>query len=258
MKRQTQVLLVLLPVAACIGCEAPLRIQPGMSAIQINVRAKPKTGYRPSPRRSPNSTALYPMQDDSPIDPSSTGPFERVNYRTLEDIVVWIEPESSDVALPSRQDEGTVRIDVKPSRGRGTRPVRPPLNVIGVGGRLRFRNLGPQADAVFSFSKSNTFDLGDIPPNGESTYVVQAPGLIEVLCASREEPLVRVYAAPSRWVKRITSKTKATFTDLPPGRYRVSCWHPRLPGSRTVVILKPDELTRETLTVSVNNLTEIP
>ena len=50
--------------------------------------------------------------------------------------------------------------------------------------------------------------------------------------------------------------TQALF--IPPGQYRIGCWHERLPGEQRDVTLTPDQRTPVTLKLSVNLLPAKP
>ena len=240
-------------LAACVGCEAPVRIQPGLSAIRLTIQAEPKTGYsRPVTRAE--SEDFYATQAPDESVPSS-GAYALVDYDRLENIVVWVEPLGSAAAAGSTAPSTPVSIDLsKPDAADRPWSIR----VIAVGGRLMFHNRSSQLQNIYSLSEGNEFDLGEIAPGGEAEYVVRQAGLIEVLSVARYDPIARIYAAPTAWVQRARSGRRVTFTDLPPGRYRARCWHPRLPGSAISLSLVADEVTRARLTVAVNSLPTVP
>ena len=113
------------------------------------------------------------------------------------------------------------------------------------------------SEVIYSLSDANAFDLGVVLPGRVVSYQTVSPGLIEVLCESRDEPIALVYVAPTRWVERSRSGTDVVFTDLPPGRCRVACWHGRLPGSHADVLLVADKTTRAVVSVGVNTLPKV-
>lgn len=234
-------------IAALAGCEAPVKIQPGLSGVRITVQAKPKSGYqRPMAAASgvdPYGMSAPPAADD---DVPQTGAFALVDYDHLDDIVVWLEPQDrvTPNALPPE-----ITLDVATPD-----PAGPPLLATGVGGVLRVRNTGRQAESVYSVSEGNEFDLGALPAGGEAHCTLGRPGVVEVLLDSRNEPLARVYVAPSPWVRRARGDQSVVFADVAPGAYRASCWHPRLPGMEQNVMLRADQLARVTLVVGVDAL----
>ncbi|MCP4250447.1 MAG: hypothetical protein GY778_25675 [bacterium] len=244
---------VVVMLAACVGCEAPVRIQPGLSAIRLSIQAEPKTGYR-RPVSSTTGDDVY--EDEAPgASVPTSGAYALVDYDRLENIVVWMEPQGAGAPDASEVQPATVSIDLsKPDAAD-----RPWLTrVTGVGGRLVFDNRSSRPQIVYSLSEGNEFDLGEIAPGANFEHVVQQPGLIEVLSEARDDPIARIYVAPTPWVQRARSGRRVTFTDLPPGPYRAYCWHPRLPGSTTTVTLVADEVTQARLTVAVNSLPTVP
>ena len=56
----------------------------------------------------------------------------------------------------------------------------------------------------------------------------------------------------------ISTDTTVKFLDLPPGLYRVTSWHPRLPGTSTDVTLTADKTAKMTVSVGVNSLPKVP
>ena len=236
------------------GCRAPVQIRPGLSAVRIEVRATPKRGYvGPSAQIGPGGDA-YGMEFESATGPREAASFERVDYRALDDIVVWIEPRSDAVASESAQDEPPVVITVS---APSAQHLDVPLFVIGVGGRVEFVNRSGRDVLIYSVSDANAFDAGVLAPDGVASYRAVSPGLIEVLCESRDDPIAFVYVAPTRWAKRGRSGSDVVFTDLRPGRCRVSCWHRRLPGSNTDVVLVADKITRAVVSAGVNALPKV-
>ncbi|MCK6484277.1 MAG: hypothetical protein HUU22_10075 [Phycisphaerae bacterium] len=233
--------------AALAGCEAPVKIQPGLSGARITIQAKPKSGYH-RPVAGVSGVDPYGMSTPASVDDEvpQTGAFALVDYDHLDDIVVWLEPQNRvtpDAVPPD------ITLDVATPD-----PAGPPLFATGVGGVLRVRNTGRRAESVYSVSEGNEFDLGALPAGGMARSTLHRPGVVEVLLDSRNEPLARVYVAPSPWVRRARGGQSVVFADLPPGAYRAACWHPRLPGTEQNVQLRADQLTRVTLVVGVDAL----
>ena len=112
-----------------------------------------------------------------------------------------------------------------------------------------------RAQAIYSLSEGNEFDLGSVPAGQQSQYVVKSKGSIEVLSESSPQPIARLYAVPGERVQTVRSGETTRLPNLPPGRYRVACWHERLPGSQELIGLAPDNWSKVSLKVSVNLLT---
>jgi len=96
-----------------------------------------------------------------------------------------------------------------------------------------------------------------VPPKGVLTHVIQEPGLVELISDASDDPIYRIFVAPSQLVQICDSRARPLFNDLAPGEYKVTCWHPRLPGSSQQVQLASGRLTTATLSVGVNSLPKI-
>lgn len=234
MSRCFAILLLALLHTTLIGCSTthcpPL--QPGMSGVEVRTVAEPKRGAHPS--------------DSSYGSAGPAGAFQEIDYSDLPDVVVWAEPLNRD-AVPATSSLTTVVL------GEGS-SSKPPVQGVSVGSRLIFRNQTDRTQTIYSVSEGNDFDLGSIAPGGQAEYVVRSQGLIEVLSEADSQPIARLYAAPSPWVRTLRSSESACLSNLPPGEYRVACWHERLPGSQQIVSLVADKRSQVTLTVSVNLL----
>lgn len=237
MTRLFGLISILFLTIANVGCGPPIRIKPGLSAVRIRIDARPKTGYREP------SSATYRVSDAPP----NVGDFERVNYRSLDDIVVWIEPMASAWQRPT-PPEVVVSIG-EPQTAR--------LHVSSRGGILRVR-AGDEPETIYSVSAGNQFDFGRLDANEQVTWQIAGAGVIEVWSAQRDEPVAVVYVAPTPWVRRASGGETVIFTDLPPGMCRISCWHERLPGSSRMIELVADEAVSARLTVEVNSLPPPP
>jgi hypothetical protein len=232
-------LLSLLVLLAGTGCESAPKPAPGMAAVRVKVIAEPKAGYR-----DPNDVSMY---DYGPSRPAEGAAFERVDYATLGDIVVWLEPSSGPPATSTDSRPITIDFDATKAASGLARPA-------SVGQRLIFHNRGARSSNVYSVSDGNEFDLGSIAPSGHGEYVIKAAGLIEVLSDASKDPIAQVYAAPTKWVALARSGGAVDFTDVPPGRYKLLSWHPRLPGHESAIDLAANQTARATIKVGVNGL----
>jgi hypothetical protein len=188
---------------------------------------------------------------DTPAAPSApTGAFEKVDYSSLPDIVVWLEqsqmPATSFSQLPA------VTVDVNPQNAAEGLSA-----AVSVGQQIIFHNTAAVSANLYSVSDGNDFDLGVLPPGGSAAYTVKFPGLIEVLTDATESPVALVYAAASASVRLTHAGQTVDFADLAPGQYKIVSWHPRLPGQRISVNLAPNQITSASIKVGVNDLPKI-
>ena len=90
---------------------------------------------------------------------------------------------------------------------------------------------------------------------------LRSPGLVDLVAESShgaDEVLAHIYVVPSEWVARATNGKQVTFAPVPPGRYVVRSWHPRLPGRAEPVDLMADRVSDTSITVGVNGLPKVP
>ena len=229
------------------GCSTPTG--PG---IHVQVRAEPKTGYHPP--IGPADTAGYGATvEASGAQEASPPGFDLIDYQWLAGIVVWAEPQGGAAGSPPVTATGTpvaplgASVDARHDASRHLSDVR----VASVGGRVVFR--GVARDGPACVVRTEDGEVTEIDP-ADPVYVPGRPGLLEVLRDDRDEPIARVYVAPTPWARRIRGGERVTFRPLPPGAYTVAAWHPLLPGSSRRVDVTPGPLVKTTLTVGVNAL----
>lgn len=234
---------ILIAILACVafGCQTTPPTSGGAASLQVHVEAEPKSGLK-LPGMRPYDTPA--------AEKDATGAFERVNYGTLEDIVVWVEPvDPANKPVPPAAE--FLPYDVTAAGSADA-----PLHVASVGQPLAFRNATSKPLTIYSVSDGNEFDLGAIPPGKSGSFTVKSPGLIEVLAEGAKDPVLRVYAAPTGWVKLAHSHSRLNF-DLPPGEYTIHSWHPRLPGIESRVAVIAGQTTRANVKVGVNELPKV-
>lgn len=243
---------------ACLaGCErqpageAPPAIRPGMAAVQIEVVARPKSGYQP-----PSAYDRVDVPGD---------PFLTVNYDRLENVIVWLEPEGQAAARDMAA--APLRIALAPSDDS----PQMPWYVVCAEAPVILRNTGAVADRFYSVSDGNSFDTGDLAANAEATIALHRIArpepqdvraiwaqVVEVFSTRQDEPVAGIVVAPTIWAASTRSGRAVTFTNLPPGAFRVVCWHPRLPGDERRVQLTPDNVTRTQISIGVHSLPAAP
>jgi hypothetical protein len=223
------------------GCQRPSSSGNGLATLLVHVKADPKTGSGLSAQK------VYAY--DTTIKPVDRGAFMQVDYSDLDDIVVWLEPVAA--GAPAAPD-GPQTIDINPDKESPSLAA-----VVSVGQQLALHNASSSPQTIYSVSDGNDFDFESVPAGGEVNYTVRSPGLIEVLASSSTEKSVKVYAAPSPWVRMTRAGRTLLFNKLSPGQYRLFSWHPRLPGSQTDVRLTANQTTEASIDVSVNSLPKV-
>jgi hypothetical protein len=250
--------LLVLVFNGCAQTSPPL--SPGTSSLRVTVLAQPK-----STRAAANNHVLvYDVQpgfgyaaDGGTFGAQQQPPqndYAKVDYTSLDDVVIWLEPVDRNAATASPAPPPPITVDVDP-----TKAVDPDdlSAAVAVGQHVVFHNRGSRAGSVYSVSDGNEFHLGTVPPDGRGEYVARSPGLIEVVTTSLTDPIATLYAAPTPWVRRVHGGQTITFNDLPPGRYCIVSWHPRLPGHEATVNLTADRTTDASIIVGVHGLPKV-
>ena len=214
---------------AAVACSSTPPIVEGQSALRVWIVAQPKTGYAFD--NGGSGDAYY--GESSTAAPSS-GSYALVDYRKLENVVVWAQPAGATNAAGAAPP---VSIDIAGAPDGGDTPVF----ATGTGGSVTIRNQSGTTMDVYALHENDDdagFDLGEITP----------------VSNDHDQPIAQLFVASSSAVAVGRSGRNVRFANLAPGRYEVACGHPRLPGSRRVVELAPGEQTTVSLKVTVNAL----
>jgi hypothetical protein len=217
---------------------------PGRAALSVLVQAQPKAGWR-------DAGSQASAYDIGEIGRSRA--FETLNYSALDDIVVWVNATDPPDTAPA-----PVRITI--DIGRPSMAIHPS----GLRDSWIIRNSAPEALPIYVLHESGQVsDLGTLAPGAQTSATAREPGLVQLMCDIRPDPLAQIYVAPvptsgSGRVRVTTSGNRVVFNDLPPGPARVSSWHPRLPGSGADVTLSAGQSANATIVVGVNSLPSVP
>jgi hypothetical protein len=210
---------------------------PGTAVLQVKVIAEPKAGASNKP-----DTADY-----------VTPAMQTVDYAALDHIVVWLERTGANQPDTSQESSNpSIALDVNPQRSATDLAA-----AVMVGQQIVFHNSGAVAAKFYSVSDGNEFDLGEIPAGATAHATIASPGLIEVLSDANQDPVARLYAAPSRWVQITRAGQYIQFRDLMPGLYTIHSWHPRLPGHEMEIDLPIDQVTNASIKVGVDGLPQV-
>ena len=224
------------------GCQSLPAPAPGLASIRVRVTAEPKAGAA----LAADSGGTYEGPATRDL---GSGSFERVDYQELDEIVVWLEP-AGDGAAAGTMGPVTIEVAAKKSGMAVGKAV-------SVGQRFNLRNAGEQSGTFYSVSDGNEVDLGTIAAGGQGGFIVRSTGLIEILSEGWKDPVARVYAVPSRWVSVARAGSNVDFIDVPPGKYKLASWHPRLPGYEVDVKLSANQVSAATIKVGVNALPKV-
>jgi hypothetical protein len=209
----------LFAIALLAGCQSG----PGIS---VQVKAEPKAGYR-----MPDQESYAGMISTSQHDHD----YHLIDYNNLTDIVVWVEP----VGQPA------------PTTPRNVRVAAGVVSVASVGDTLEFK-LSDIATASY-FIRSASGEITAIASQNP-TYVAKKAGVLELVGNDSDDAAATILVVPTNWAKTAVGGQRLNFAPLSAGQYRVTAWHPILPGSSQVVEVAPSKMTNVKLTVGVNSL----
>jgi hypothetical protein len=232
--------IMLLIACGCSSSPPPIK---GRSALRVRIVAQPKAGY-----------AFDVDSDDdvygggTSMGLSSSGAFARVDYHKLKNVVIWVKPVNDNAAVTA--PDAVIKLTGKPDA------KKIPVIATGIGGRIVLHNDSGQRQDVYGLHdiQNTNITLGEINPGEQRAVVVNQPGVYSIFSDLYDQPIATLFVAPAVHVAVGRSGRNITFANLLPGQYTVACWHPRLPGSRQIVELRPDTTKTVSLKVSVNTL----
>ncbi len=154
-------------------------------------------------------------------------------------------------------DSGTVRVEIKDPKGAPvadavaslhplTRPasVTPPaepvviaqdgeefvpyVTAVVVGTRVTFPNRDKVQHHVFSLSKAKRFDIPLYRGESKEAILFDRPGVVSLGCNIHDWMSAYVVVLDTPHYGRSLEPGTITLPGLPPGRYRLEVWHPRI------------------------------
>ncbi len=170
---------------------------------------------------------------------------------------------------------GGVRVEVKDDRGQpvadavsslvplDTRPVLTPpaepvvIEQVGeeftpyvtpvlVGTRVAFPNNDRVQHHVYSLSSTKTFELPLYRGSVHDPVVFDLPGIVSLGCNIHDWMAAYVVVLATPHFAKTGGDGTSLIASLPPGRYRLEVWHPRLAAAidREVVVAPEDPATQ--------------
>lgn len=187
----------------------------------------------------------------------------RLTKKVLSPIVYNLRGTATPAAPPARPESAAVneydRMVVILEGGK--LPPRPPISVVlnqqaarfdpelvvvPTGSTVQFPNLDPIFHNVFSLSKARKFDLGYYPQTQSRSVTFSDAGVVQVYCHIHANMYAAIVVTDSPWYAKPGAGGSFSFSNVPPGRYRLSVWH-KIAGYR-----KQDVVVPETGGVEVN------
>jgi plastocyanin len=101
----------------------------------------------------------------------------------------------------------------------------PDLVVIPVGSKVEFPNSDPIFHNVFSLSGTQPFDLGFYPQGQSRTVRFNRGGIVQVYCHIHANMYAAIVVTSSPWHGKPSPDGCFSWSNIPPGHYRVVAWH---------------------------------
>ena len=109
------------------------------------------------------------------------------------------------------------------------RAFSPIVTVVQTGASVSFPNRDSVRHQVYSFSPAKTFELklyAGMPPE---PVIFDKPGLVAIGCNIHDGMVAYVMVVDTPYFSKTTAGGDARIVGLPPGEYKVSVWHPKMP-----------------------------
>lgn len=135
----------------------------------------------------------------------------------------------------------------------------PYVTAIVVGSKVSFPNRDTVRHQVYSLSKPKPFEIPLYGPGTGQTITFDQPGLVSLGCNIHDWMSAHIVILETPFFMKTPADGSTVITALPPGRYRLDIWHPRLatetrrevtiamgdsPMQTIAVVLKPDRRIR--------------
>jgi plastocyanin len=174
------------------------------------------------------SPIVYSLRGtDAPVSARVTEPVNE-----FERMVVILEREK-DGAKPSPKPPVTESLNQQGAR------FEPDLVIVPVGSTVEFPNSDPIFHNVFSLSKAQPFDLGYYPQGQMRSVKFNNPGVVQVYCHIHANMYAAIVVTASPWFQKPSPEGSFSFSDVPPGRYRLTAWH-KIAGPHKVDVEVPE------------------
>lgn len=140
--------------------------------------------------------------------------------RPLVNAVVWATPTFA--FEQSAQDDKTAQMVQK------NRQFIPHILVVQAGAQVAFPNQDDIKHHVYSFSEAKAFEFKVYKEDPPSPLAFEKTGEVELGCNIHDWMLGYIKVVDSPFFDKTDATGKVSLTDLPPGEYRISVWHPRV------------------------------
>ncbi|HTT41022.1 MAG TPA: methylamine utilization protein [Burkholderiales bacterium] len=112
----------------------------------------------------------------------------------------------------------------------------PYVKPIRAGSYVQFPNKDNIRHHVYSFSPAKKFELPLYSGTPSQPVLFDKPGVVKLGCNIHDWMLGYIYVAETPYFGKSAGDGRVQLENLPPGRYRVRVWHPRMQGSEDATV----------------------
>ncbi|MBX3604460.1 MAG: methylamine utilization protein [Piscinibacter sp.] len=140
----------------------------------------------------------------------------------LVDAVALLEPAAGRAAVKPME-----QVEISQAKRR----FQPRVTLVTVGTSIAFPNFDTVRHHVYSFSAAKTFELKLYAGVPAAPVVFDKPGIAVLGCNIHDRMAAWVVVADTPYAARSGADGLARIDAVPPGDYRLTVWHPGLPGT---------------------------
>lgn len=159
----------------------------------------------------------------------------------VEGAVVLAVPEARAATLPAKP--GREEVD------QINKQFVPHVKPILVGSPVYFPNKDDIRHHVYSFSAAKRFELPLYVGTPAAPVVFDRPGVVTIGCNIHDWMIGHIYVAETTHFGKTGADGTVRLDNLPPGRYAVRVWHPRMEG--------PEESTSRSVSIDKSGAVDI-
>ncbi len=214
----------------------------------------------------------------------------RIRRGAIAGLVFWFAVICLSAGAQAAAVRGTVRIGSDPGEGSvvylketGPKPApvppkqatirqenlefKPFFTLVTVGSTVFFENQDTEMHNVHSMTPGNRFDIGAHNQGDIKSVIFEKPGAVMLRCKIHTRMRGMVFVAPSPYYAVVGKDGEYDLPKVPPGRYQIEAWHPRLAADEIKAGSRPITVGSEAVSVDFSltgkapkeaNLTEVP